>query len=51
MTPARSAIVATGLRKSFGDSAVLAVGWCAVIGLVGYVWARAAFGRSVPMSA
>jgi ABC-2 type transport system permease protein len=34
-----------------GDNAVLAVSWCAVIGLVGYVWARAAFGRSVPMSA
>jgi ABC-2 type transport system permease protein len=34
-----------------GDSAVLAVSWCAVIALVGYVWARAAYGRSVPMSA
>jgi ABC-2 type transport system permease protein len=39
------------MGTTIGDSAVLAVSWCAVIGLVGYVWARAAFERNVPMSA
>lgn len=29
-----------------GVNAVLAIGWCAVIALVGYFWARAAFNRS-----
>jgi ABC-2 type transport system permease protein len=28
-----------------GDSAMLAVGWCAALALVGYLWARRAFNR------
>ncbi len=29
-----------------GNSAVLAVGWCVVLALAGYLWARAAFNRA-----
>jgi ABC-2 type transport system permease protein len=28
-----------------GNSAVLAVAWCAVLNLVGYLWARAVYNR------
>ena len=28
-----------------GNSAMLAVGWCVVLALAGYLWARAAFNR------
>ena len=28
-----------------GNTAYLALAWCAVIALTGYLWARAAFGR------
>lgn len=34
------------LGTPIGDSAVLAVAWCAGITLVGYLWARAAFNRA-----
>jgi ABC-2 type transport system permease protein len=30
---------------AIGDSAVLAVGWCVLFAVVGYVWARTAFAR------
>jgi ABC-2 type transport system permease protein len=33
------------MGTEIGDSAVLAVGWCLALALVGYVWARAAFNR------
>jgi ABC-2 type transport system permease protein len=29
-----------------GNSAMLAVGWCVVLALAGYLWARAAFNRA-----
>jgi ABC-2 type transport system permease protein len=33
------------MGTEIGDSALLAVGWCAGLALVGYLWARAAFNR------
>src|SRR5579859_6234318 len=33
------------LGTPIGDSAVLAVGWCVVLTLVGYLWARAVYNR------
>jgi ABC-2 type transport system permease protein len=30
---------------AIGSSAVLSVGWCAVLALVGYLWARSRYGR------
>jgi ABC-2 type transport system permease protein len=34
-----------GLGTPIGDSAVLAVGWCVVISLVGYLWATKLYDR------
>jgi ABC-2 type transport system permease protein len=34
------------LGTAVGNSAVLAVAWCAGIGLVGYVWAKRLFNRA-----
>ncbi len=34
------------LGSPIGDSAALAVAWCAVIGLIGYLWAKRLFNRS-----
>jgi ABC-2 type transport system permease protein len=31
------------MGTAIGDSAMVAVGWCAVLALVGYLWARRAF--------
>ena len=33
------------MGTAIGDSAMLAVGWCAALALVGYLWARRAFNR------
>jgi ABC-2 type transport system permease protein len=33
------------MGTAIGDSATLAVGWCAALALVGYLWARRAFNR------
>ena len=33
------------MGTAVGDSAMLAVGWCAALALVGYLWARRAFNR------
>jgi ABC-2 type transport system permease protein len=33
------------LGTPIGNSAIIAVGWCVVIALVGYLWARAAYNR------
>ncbi len=37
----RGLLTGTGI----GDNAVLAVAWCAVLALAGYLWARALYGR------
>ena len=33
------------MGTAIGDSWIWALGWCAVIGVGGYLWARAAFAR------
>ena len=33
------------MGTEIGNSAILAVGWCAVISLIGYLWARSLFNR------
>jgi hypothetical protein len=56
MTARKSAILATGLRRSYGDNLVLdgteigsswlvAIAWCTGLSLVGFLWARSAFDR------
>src|SRR5207245_11563453 len=34
------------LGTAIGNSAVLAVAWCVVLALVGYLWARAVYNRN-----
>jgi ABC-2 type transport system permease protein len=44
-TPIIDTIRGLLLGTPIGDSGVLAVAWCAVLALAGYLWARAVFRR------
>jgi ABC-2 type transport system permease protein len=44
-TPIMETLRGLLLGSPIGDSAVQAIAWCAAIGLVGYLWARALFKR------
>jgi ABC-2 type transport system permease protein len=45
MTPIAQTLRGLLTGTPIGDDAVLAVGWCIGIALVGYVWAQSAFRR------
>jgi|SRR5579859_3162624 len=45
VTPVIDTLRGLLLGTAIGDSAVLAVAWCAVLALVGYLWARAVYNR------
>jgi hypothetical protein len=42
-TPAIEALWGLLIGTPIGNSAILALGWCLVFGLVGYLWARAIY--------
>ena len=47
-TPVMETLRGLLLGTAIGNSAVLAVAWCVVITVLGFVWARRAFERSLP---
>jgi ABC-2 type transport system permease protein len=46
LTPAIDTLRGLLLGTPIGDSAVLAIAWCAILTLVGYLWARAVYNRA-----
>jgi ABC-2 type transport system permease protein len=44
-TPIMETLRGLLLGTPIGDSAVIALGWCAVIALIGYVWAKRLYNR------
>jgi ABC-2 type transport system permease protein len=47
-TPVMETVRGLLLGTGIGNSAILAVAWCVVITVVGFMWARRAFERSLP---